>query len=47
MLRGILGPERYEVRGDWRKLRNVELHNLYSLPSSKDDQVKEDEMNGA
>jgi hypothetical protein len=33
VLRRILGPKRDEVTGDWRKLRNEELHNLYSSPS--------------
>jgi hypothetical protein len=32
-LRRILGPKRDEVTGGWRKLRNEELHNLYSSPS--------------
>jgi hypothetical protein len=27
------GPNTDEVTGDWRKLHNVELHNLYSLPN--------------
>jgi hypothetical protein len=31
--RRIFGPKRYEVMGDWRKLYNEELHNLYSLPN--------------
>jgi hypothetical protein len=26
----IFGPKRDEVTGDWRKLLNEELHNLYS-----------------
>jgi hypothetical protein len=26
----IFGPERQEVMGGWRKLYNVELHNLYA-----------------
>jgi hypothetical protein len=30
VLRRILGPKRYEVTGDWRKLHNEELHNVYS-----------------
>jgi hypothetical protein len=30
VLRGIFGPKRDEVTGGWRKLRNEELHNLYS-----------------
>jgi hypothetical protein len=31
--RRIFGPKRDEVTGDWRKLHNEELHNLYSSPS--------------
>jgi hypothetical protein len=27
------GPKRDEVMGDWRKVHNEELHNLYSSPS--------------
>jgi hypothetical protein len=30
----ILGPEREEVVGDWRKLHNEELHNLYPSPDN-------------
>jgi hypothetical protein len=33
VLRRISGQKRDEVTGGWRKLHNVELHNLYSLPS--------------
>jgi hypothetical protein len=33
MLRRIFGLKRDEVTGDWRKLHNEELHNLYSLLS--------------
>jgi hypothetical protein len=29
-LRRILGPERDEVTGEWTKLHNDELYNLYS-----------------
>jgi hypothetical protein len=37
-----------EVTGDWRKLRNEELHDSYlSLGLSSGGQVKEDEMGGA
>jgi hypothetical protein len=32
VLRRIFGPKWDEVKGDWRKLHNVELHNLYSSP---------------
>jgi hypothetical protein len=27
------GPKRDEVTGEWRKLHNEELHNLYSYPN--------------
>jgi hypothetical protein len=30
--RRIFGPKRDEVTGEWRKLHNGELHNLYSSP---------------
>jgi hypothetical protein len=33
VLRKIFRPKRDEVTGDWRKLHNEELHNLYSSPS--------------
>jgi hypothetical protein len=33
VLRRIFGPKRDDVTGDWRKLHNDELHNLYSLPN--------------
>jgi hypothetical protein len=32
ILRRIFGPQRDEVTGEWRKLHNEELHNLYSSP---------------
>jgi hypothetical protein len=32
VLRRIFGPKGDEVMGDWRKLHNGELHNLYSSP---------------
>jgi hypothetical protein len=32
VLRRISGPKRDEVSGEWRKLHNEELHNLYSSP---------------
>jgi putative SOS response-associated peptidase YedK len=31
-LRRIFEPKRDEVTGEWRKLHNEELHNLYSTP---------------
>jgi hypothetical protein len=33
VLRRIFGPRRDEVIGEWRKLHNQELHDLYSSPS--------------
>jgi hypothetical protein len=33
VLRRIFDPKRDEVTGDWRKLHNEGLHNLYSSPN--------------
>jgi hypothetical protein len=33
VLRRIFGPKRDEMTGDWRKLCEEELHNLYSSPN--------------
>jgi hypothetical protein len=33
VLRKIFRPKRDEVTGEWRKLRNVELNDLCSLPN--------------
>jgi hypothetical protein len=33
VLRRIFGPKRDEVTGEWRKLHNEELCDLYSSPS--------------
>jgi hypothetical protein len=32
VLRGMFGPKGDEVTGEWRKLHNGELHNLYLSP---------------
>jgi hypothetical protein len=32
VMRRIFGSKREEVMGEWRKLHNEELHNLYSYP---------------
>jgi len=33
VLRRILGPKRDEVTGEWRKLHNEELNEMYSSPN--------------
>ena len=33
LLRRVFGPKRYEVTGEWRRLHNEELNDLYSLPN--------------
>ena len=34
VLRRVFGAKRDEVTGEWRKLRNEELSDLYSLPNN-------------
>ena len=33
VLRGVFGPKRDEVTGEWKKIHNEELWDLYSLPN--------------
>jgi hypothetical protein len=33
VLRRLFGPKRDEVTGEWRKMHNEELRDLYSSPS--------------
>ena len=47
MLRRIFGPKRDEVPGEWRKLHNEELNDLYcSLNIIPSDQIGKNEMGG-
>ena len=34
VLRRIFGPKRDEVKGEWRKLHNEELNDLYCSPNT-------------
>jgi hypothetical protein len=34
VVRGIFGPKRDEVTGEWRRLHNEELNDLYSSPNT-------------
>jgi hypothetical protein len=36
VLRRIFGPKRDEVKGEWKKLHNDELHILYSSPNIRE-----------
>jgi hypothetical protein len=40
VLRRIFGPKRDEVTGDWRKVHNEELHDLYSSSSILIEQLR-------
>ena len=33
VLRKVFGPKREEVTGEWRRLHNEELNDLYPLPN--------------
>ena len=49
MLRRIFGPRRDEVTGEWRRLRNEELNDLYVLLAQycAGDKIKKNEMGWA
>jgi hypothetical protein len=48
MLRRVFGPKRDEMTGEWRKLRNEEVNDLYSLPQyCADGKIEKNEVGGA
>ena len=47
VLRRIYGPKRDEVTGEWRKLHNEELSDLYSPNNIRVKKIKTKEMGGA
>ena len=47
VLRRIFGPTRDMVTGEWRKLHNEVLNDLYSSPYNSGDHIKKNEMGGA
>jgi hypothetical protein len=47
VLRRIIGPKMDEVRGEWRRLHNKELYDLYSPKYYSGEQFKKNDMGGA
>ena len=47
MLRRIFGPQRDEVTGEWRRLNNEKLNDLYYTKYYLGDQIKKNEMGRA
>ena len=47
VLRRIFGPKRDEVTGEWRKLHNEELNDLYCSPNIVRVIKSKNEMGGA
>ena len=48
VFRRVFGPKRDEVTGEWRKLHNEELSDLYSLPNIVGGgKIEKNDMGGA
>ena len=47
VLSRIFGPRREEVTGEWRRLHNEELNNLYSSQHFAGDEIEKNEMGWA
>ena len=48
MFRKMFGPRKDEVTGEWRRLHNEELNDLYSSPNiCAGDKIEKNEMGGA
>ena len=47
VLRTIFGPRRDEVTGEWRRLYNEELNDLFCSPNSAGDKIEKNEMGWA
>jgi len=47
-MRKIFGPERDEVTGEWKRVYNVQLNDLYSSPNIVQViKIEENEMGGS
>jgi hypothetical protein len=47
VLRRIFGPKRDEVTGEWRKLHNEKIKDMYSTNFFSGDQIEKNETGGA
>jgi len=47
VLRKIFGPRKGEVTGEWRRLHNEELNDLYSTQYCAGDKIEKNEMGWA